>query len=246
MERFVTCVWPEPQIYGPRKSPRREDTTPAAMRLVRSARASFAGCLACCCRGTALETRLPHQHRSSASSAGGQPPRLEERQRYGFLHDHVGGRAGGVQLHDGFPQGRGAVRRVVPGVRCVGRRAAQEVPRDRLTRASREVLGKGGGVQFSLTEDNNMWSAGTLWQGTGAMPMGGSCSAGLHSVWGLFHKVSLLKQCGALIQREPIPLWTSTRCNAVRLSQFRDNVNVAARAPTTASEMAAICAECWG
>ena len=106
-------------------------------------------------------------------------------------------------------------------------------------------------VQFSLIEDNHVCSAGALWCREDAIPMGGSFSAqcaDLHSVWGLFKHVSLLKQFGTLIQQEPIPLWQTARGNVVNLSQFRDNVNVAAKGPSAASEMGVVCsllAECW-
>ena len=43
-------------------------------------------------------------------------------------------------------------------------------------------------VQFSLQEDNHVWSAGSLWRRDDAIPMGGSFRAqcaDLHSLWTL-------------------------------------------------------------
>ena len=106
-------------------------------------------------------------------------------------------------------------------------------------------------IKFSLTEDNFVWCAGSLWPCTDAIPMGGSFSAqcaDLHGLWGLKVQVEVMKRPGKLVQESPVPLWLTPAGNTVSLSRFRDNVNVATKGPSAAAEMARLCqtlTECW-
>ena len=107
-------------------------------------------------------------------------------------------------------------------------------------------------VRFCLTEDNTVWCAGSLWKRSGAIPMGGSFSAqcaDLHSIWAMKRNVDIMKQFGKLVRTVPFPLWETPAGNIVSLSQFRDNVNVAAKGPTAPQEMSRVCSalsDCWG
>ena len=107
-----------------------------------------------------------------------------------------------------------------------------------------------GLVTSSLTQDNHVWAAGTLWQRTDAILMRGSFSAqcaDLHCLGPVSKGFSpeIIRQT---YTARPVPLWKTTRGNTVSLSHFRDNVNIAAKGPTASSEMAAVCAVlsiCW-
>ena len=104
-------------------------------------------------------------------------------------------------------------------------------------------------VKFSLTEENHMWSVGSLWRRSDAIPMGGSFSvqcAEFHGLWGLKMNMSAMQRLGQLIQTTPVPLWLTPSRNTI--SQFRDNVNVAAKGPSAHREMSRVCStltECW-
>ena len=106
-------------------------------------------------------------------------------------------------------------------------------------------------VQFSLTEDNQVWCAGAMWKRANAIPMGGSFSAqcaDLHSLWALKHRVDVMRGFGTLIKQEPFPVWETRAGNTVSLSQFRHNVNVAAKGPSACNEMSHVCdalCQCW-
>ena len=106
-------------------------------------------------------------------------------------------------------------------------------------------------VQFSLTEDNQVWCAGAMWRRSDAIPMGGSFSAqcaDLHSLWALKQGIETMKRFGKLIEQGPFPAWEAPAGNTVSLSQFRDNVTVAAKGPSAKSQMARVCnalSECW-
>ena len=82
--------------------------------------------------------------------------------------------------------------------------------------------------------------------------MGGSFSAScanLHSIWALKRSTDVTKKFGKLVQTTPYPLWETPTSNIVSLSQFRDNVNVAAKGPTAQREMPCVCStltQCWG
>ena len=82
--------------------------------------------------------------------------------------------------------------------------------------------------------------------------MGGSFGAqcaDLHSIWAMKKSTDIIKQFGKLVTTVPFPLWETPVGNVVSLSQFRDNVNVAAKGPTTGQEMSRMCSalsECWG
>ena len=106
-------------------------------------------------------------------------------------------------------------------------------------------------VRFSLTEDNQVWCAGAMWKRADAIPMGGSFSAqcaDLHSLWALKEGVDVMRRFGTLQKAEPFPVWETPAGNTVSLSQFRDNVNVAAKGPSARTEMSRVCealSECW-
>ena len=106
-------------------------------------------------------------------------------------------------------------------------------------------------VRFSLTEDNQVWCAGAMWKRADAIPMGGSFSAqcaDLHSLWALKEGVDVMRRFGTLQKAEPFPVWATPAGNTDSLSQFRDNVNVAAKGPSARTEMLRVCealSECW-
>ena len=106
-------------------------------------------------------------------------------------------------------------------------------------------------VQFSLTEDNQVWCAGAMWKRANAIPMGGSFSAqcaDLHSLWALKQGVDVMRRFGTLIKEAPFPVWETPAGNTVSLSQSRDNVNVGAKGPSACDEMSRVChalAQCW-
>ena len=106
-------------------------------------------------------------------------------------------------------------------------------------------------VQFSLTEDNQVWCAGAMWRRSDAIPMGGSFSAqcaDLHSLWAVKQGTEIMKRFGKLSVHGSFPAWETPAGNTVSLSQFRNNVNVAAKGPSAKFEMARVCSalsECW-
>ena len=106
-------------------------------------------------------------------------------------------------------------------------------------------------VQFSLTEDNQVWCAGAMWKRADTIPMGGSFSAqcaDLHSLWAPGQGVDIMRRFGTLIKQDPFPVWETPAGNTVSLSQFWDNVNVAAKGPSASNEMSRVCdalSECW-
>ena len=106
-------------------------------------------------------------------------------------------------------------------------------------------------VQFSLTEDNQVWCAGAMWRRSDAIPMGGSFSAqcaDLHSLWALKQGIETMKRFGKLIEQGPFPAWETPAGNTISLSQFCDNVNVAVKGPSAKTETARVCnalSECW-
>ena len=101
-------------------------------------------------------------------------------------------------------------------------------------------------VRFSLR------CAESLWKRSGAIPMGGSFSAqcaDLHSIWAMKKNVDIMKQFGKPVRTAPFPLWETPAGNMVSLSQFRDNVNVAATGPMPPQEMSRVCSalsDCLG
>ena len=99
-------------------------------------------------------------------------------------------------------------------------------------------------VRFSLTEDNTVWCAGSLWKRCGAIPMGGSFSAqcaDLHSIWAMKRNVDIMNRFGKLVRTVAFLLWETPTGNTVSLSQSRDNVNVAAKGPRAPQEMSRVC-----
>ena len=106
-------------------------------------------------------------------------------------------------------------------------------------------------VQFSLTEYYQVWCAGAMWKRSDAIPMGGSFSAqcaDLHRSWALKQGVEIMRRFGTLIEQEPFPVWEAPAGNTVSLSQFCDNVNVAAKGPSASNEMSRVCdavSQCW-
>ena len=57
-----------------------------------------------------------------------------------------------------------------------------------------------------------------------------------------------MKRFADLLQTTPFPLWKTPPGNTISMSQFCDNVNVAAKGPTVHSEMCRVCAvltDCW-
>ena len=83
-------------------------------------------------------------------------------------------------------------------------------------------------VYFSLMTDTFTQASGRVWDRQGVIPMDGPLNAQaayLRSMWGIKQRVDLISQRGRT-------LWLTPTAHVISLSQFRDNVMVAARGPT--------------
>ena len=99
-------------------------------------------------------------------------------------------------------------------------------------------------VYFSLMTDTFTQASGRVWDRQGAIPMGGPFSAqaaDLRSIWGVKQRIDLMRRLGRLhFTERGHPLWLTPTGNTLSLSQFRDNVMVAARGPTAKHTMKSV------
>ena len=100
-------------------------------------------------------------------------------------------------------------------------------------------------VYFSLLTDTYTQASGQVWARTDAIPMGGpfsAQSADLRSVLGAKKRVDVMRRLGNLtFSPRSHPLWRTLQGNTLSLAQFRDNVLVGAKGPSTTREIQHVC-----
>ena len=85
-------------------------------------------------------------------------------------------------------------------------------------------------INFELQNNNYVTAAGSLWQKTGCIPMGGSFSAqaaDLHCQWGVYMNRARFRDLGELRITDTGFIYWDTPWGALTLCQFRDNILMA-------------------